>query len=128
MYLSYGKYLFLGGADIGENAYNRYAFAAEREIDFMTFCRIKADTAYYGDAEALPYCEELSRLVMELIPLAKDLSGEEKAVTSASNEGYSESYQVLSRQEIKSEAKRLIKTYLSGICDSKGTPLLYSGV
>lgn len=128
MYLSYENYLCCGGEDIGEKAYNRYAFAAEKEIDFITQCRIKADIAVYKDVRKLPYCDDLKYLVCELIPLISSSSVKDKAVTSVSNEGYSESYQVLSSAEIKSMINQQIKKYLSGYCDSTGTPLLYSGV
>lgn len=129
MYLTQNEYVRNGGKkDMDKDMYNRYAFTACRTVDFYTSGRIYKDIAYYNGVENLPYERDLKHLITELIFIMQksDVSGNN--ISSVSNEGYSESYQTYSVNDLKSAQIQCIKRYLSIHTDHDGTPLLYSGV
>ena len=74
----------------------------------------------------------ISLLMVELIQMEQTQGAallENKAVTSFSNDGYSETYaDPLTTDRVKELETDLILQYLSGEVDDNGTPLLYLGV
>ena len=123
-YLTYEEYLGYGGS-LKNIAFDRIEYRAEKIIDNATFGRLKKETVI---------SEAVKRLTFELIGVINntDYSGEGymPAVTQEENDGYSVSFAsgaVMTIDQTRYQAKKLIEEYLSEEVDSKGTPLLYCG-
>ena len=123
-YLTYEEYLGYGGS-LENIAFDRIEYRAEKIIDNATFGRLKKETVI---------SEAVKRLTFELIGVINntDYSGEGymPAVTQEENDGYSVSFAsgaVMTIDQTRYQAKKLIEEYLSEEVDSKGTPLLYCG-
>lgn len=114
MYLTFEEYTHLGGQIDCETAYNPLEFKACKLIDMHTFGRLS------GLADQN---EAIQRLIVELVDLY--VAEESNAVSSISNDGYSETYTVI---EYEKKAEHLIYEYLSTETYADGTPLLYRGV
>lgn len=141
MYLKYKEYeVYCGNSNrLSEASFNEFEFQAESLINWYTFNRLK------GEAE-IP--ENVKMCVFSLIKklvLWNNLkscgitasSDEETAeaselIKSQSNDGVSVSYNVISASEALANSKKeisdTIKTYLSGIYNSKGQSLTYRGM
>lgn len=114
MYLTYADYESMGGT-LKQAVFQRLEFKARSLVDTRTFGRLK------GLTEAP---EAVKRLIFELVAVSEaDIAG--GAVTSVSNDGYSETYAVVNNEE---KALNLIAAYLSTERTADGTPLLYRGV
>ena len=112
MYLTYTDYTTKGGT-LDETAFNRLEFKAEKLIDQYTFGRL---------TELTTQSEAVQNLVFELIGLADK---DDAAVTSVSNDGYSESY---AAADFTIKSDNLIYSYLAREKTADGTPVLYRGV
>lgn len=118
------------GGMLAEQDFIRFEFQSRKQVDHYTSYRIRDDLkdTIGLEGEFLPYQETLEMLMYELIGISvkADITGELQQ-TSVSNNGISVSYAIINEAQIKKEQKRLIKQYLSGEADLKGTPLLYLG-
>lgn len=114
MYLTYSDYANMGGT-LTEAAYTRLEYKARSLIDAYTFGRVKALTE-------TP--ESVKMLMFELVALG-DQDDNGGPVSSISNDGYSEGYAVTDNA---TKAESLIRSYLAGEVDVRGTPLLFRGV
>lgn len=123
MYIDYGYYQSNGGRIMTDAAFHRNAFRAEKLVDRLTQNRVRA-------MANVP--EAVKRLMVELISLEENQGAElmqRPAVTSFSNDGYSETYaDPLTGERVKEIECDLVMEYLSAEKDDKGTPLLWLGV
>lgn len=112
-----------GKADMDSAAFSRAEFRARKIVDRLTQGRVKA-------MREVP--EAVKMLMVELITLEETQGAdvtENQAITSFSNDGYSETYaDPLTIERVKELEENLILEYLSDEVDDTGTPLLYLGV
>lgn len=135
MYLTYPEYLSYGGT-LDEAAFNLYVKAAEYQINYWTFNRLKK-------MKKVP--EAVQRCIIVLIQLAvlrnKALSPggsndgssfNVTGITSQSNDGVSISYNGMSADVLfancKQEASKVIREYLDDVKDDLGRKVLYRGL
>lgn len=101
----------------------RSEFRARKIVDRVTQGRVK-------NMETVP--EAVKLLMVELVNLEASRGthyNSQQAVSSFSNDGYSETYVApLTDEQVKEKEDRLILEYLSGEVDDNGVPLLYLGV
>lgn len=116
-YLDYDTYCQLAREPISEIEFNRYELRAEREIDTITFNRVRLD---YEKINKLPRFIEM--LMLELIEIY--VENNKQQITSMTNEGMSISYQ---EKEVSCTCD-LIMQYLANEKDSKGDYYCYMGV
>lgn len=117
-YLEYHEYKGLGG-ELDAGDYERYEIQAEQLINRDTFGRI----------EKLPELpEEVKRLTFELIELNRKSDMTAEALASERVGDWQKSYRSTSAASYTRAKSALIRTYLSGIFDPDGIPLLYRGV
>ena len=124
MYIDLAYYKENGGkADMTDAAFSRNEFRARKMVDRLTQGRVR-------NMEPVP--EAVKRLMVELVSLEESQGAEltqHQAVTSFSNDGYSETYaDPLTGERVKEIECDLILEYLSDEVDDTGTPLLYLGV
>lgn len=123
MYIDLSYYLSNGGREMTEAAFSRNEFRARKLVDKLTQGRVK-------NMAAVP--EAVKRLMVELVRLEENQGAElmqQQAVTSFSNDGYSEIYaDPLTGERMKEIECDLILEYLSDEVDDNGVPLLYLGV
>lgn len=112
-----------GKADMDSAAFSRAEFRARKIVDRFTMGRVKA-------MREVP--EAVKMLMVELITLEATQGAdvaENQAITSFSNDGYSETYaDPLTMERVKELEENLILEYLDGETDDNGVPLLYLGV
>lgn len=124
MYIDLKYYQENGGkTDMADAAFSRNEFRARKLVDKLTQGRVK---------EMAEVPEAVKRLMVELVTLEHTQGAEiveNQAVTSFSNDGYSETYaDPLTAERVKEIECELISEYLSEETDDNGTPLLYLGV
>lgn len=123
MYIDLTYYQANGGREMTEAAFSRSEFRARKLVDRLTQGRVKSMTK-------VP--EAVKRLMVELVSLEESQGAEltqQQAVTSFSNDGYSETYaDPLTGERVKEIECDLISEYLSDEVDDNGVPLLYLGV
>ena len=124
MYIDYDFYVdHSGDSGLTEATFQRNEFRARKVVDKLTQNRIQG-------MKEVP--EAVKLLMIELIPLENNLGAavqDNQAVTSFSNDGYSETYaDPLTEERLKEIEYNLIREYLSGEKDDNGVPLLYLGV
>lgn len=133
MYLTYDEYVNMGGT-LEESVFNDFEYEAEALVNWYTFNRLKND-------DEIP--EEVKRCVKELIRLLNkkaELSGDTdnsnvsaiaSNIASRSNDGVSESYNILSASEaielMQDELVRTIQIFLQGVTNELGQHLLFRG-
>ena len=120
MYLTYDEYINMGGL-LEESAFIHSCVLASKRIDRETMGRVK-------DMTEIPVT--VKGAVFELIELYEDKArlSKGKAISSESVEGWSRSYSAITAAEYEQTESDLLLTYLSGVCDDNGVPLLYRGV
>lgn len=137
MYLTYEEYQSMGGT-LDSTAFADCEMEAEAVVNWYTFDRLKKDTTFSEDVKKCMY------LLIKYIALQSNLggvSGDSDGATSSSNgagiasqsnDGVSESYNVLSATELmensKSKIDSIIKTGLSSVTNSLGRKVLYRGL
>lgn len=124
MYIDLEYYKQNGGdAGMTDAAFVRNEFRARKIADRLTQSRIQK-------MKDIP--EAVKRLMVELVTLESAQGAavlENQAVTSFSNDGYSETYaDPLTGERVKEIESELVTEYLSGETDDNGTPLLWLGV
>lgn len=122
MYVTYEFYSQNGGTITDSTAFFRYEYMSEQYLRGITSERIDNMTA-------IP--ESVQRLMIELIDIDYSANLQTQIsvplVTSVSNDGVSESYKVMDSQLLDVEKAKLVKQYLSGVCDDYNIWLLYRG-
>ena len=118
-YLSFSEYQAYGGA-LDAVTFDRYAYRAKREIDVATFKRI---------ADMVDVPEEVKRCAFELIEFlyAARQYVDGSAPKSFNTDGYSETVNVLSADDISGRITEIITIYLVDSTDDNGVPLLFRG-
>lgn len=135
MYLTYLEYKTYGGT-LDETTFNDIAFEASSLIDWYTFNRLQKDTEF---PEAVKRCMYsiikyviAQQQVSGIADSSANNSGVSAGVASHSNDGVSESFNILSAKDIidsgKAQIQQLINQYLSGVVNSLGQKVLYRGV
>lgn len=123
MYIDLTYYKENGGKDMTGAAFTRNEFRARKLVDRVTQNRV-------AKMESVP--EAVMRLMVELITMEETQGAavlENQAVTSFSNDGYSQTFaDPLTADRVKELENDLIEEYLSGETDDNGVPLLYLGV
>lgn len=123
MYIELEYYVCNSGSDMTEDAFSRNEFRARKLVDKLTQGRVK---------KMAQVPEAVKRLMVELVSLEQNQGAEltqQQAVTSFSNDGYSETYaDPLTGERLKEIECDLILEYLSDEVDDNGVPLLYLGV
>lgn len=108
---------------IPSSLFDRSEFRARKIVDRVTQGRVK-------NMEKVP--EAVKLLMVELVNLEVSRGthyNSNQAVSSFSNDGYSETYVApLTDEQVKEKEDRLILEYLSDEVDDNGVPLLYLGV
>lgn len=108
---------------IPDSVFCRSEFRARKIVDRVTQGRVK-------NMEKVP--EAVKMLMVELVNLEASRCvhyNGKQAVSSFSNDGYSETYVApLTDEQAKEKEDRLILEYLSDEVDDNGVPLLYLGV
>lgn len=122
-YLSYDRYLGLGGPEMDYAAFTLAQFSAAARVDRMTFGRVQ-------HMETVP--EEVEMCVFSLMQVESKLGvvaqTENPVVTSFSTDGYQETYgNVQNTSDASRTMDDMVKHYLYGVKDDYGTPLLYRG-
>ena len=115
MYITYAQYQAMGGT-LDETAFNRYSWDASQAIKEATFNRITTPS------------EAVQRCMVRLIDLTAGGESQTHNITSFSNDGLSQSFNVMSFDERKRKNREIIRSYLINERDGNGVPLLYCGV
>lgn len=123
MYLTYAEYEMYGG-EMEYGAFERLEYRAARKLKNLTFSRIDG-------MSTIP--EAVKRLMFELIAITESAegvnSGKEGAVSSFSNDGYSESYGAAKDTAyFDSLFEDTCRDYLLEEKDDNGVPLMFCGV
>ena len=123
MYLTYSEYQVFGGT-LPSREFERLEYRAERKLRNLTFSRLDA-------MAEIP--ESVKRLMFELISITENAdgvkSGSDGAVTSFSNDGYSESYGTAKDTTYyESLYEDACRDYLLEETDDDGVPLMFCGV
>lgn len=123
MYIDLQYYKSNGGIDMTDAAFSRNEFRARKTVDRLTQGRVQ-------NMAQVP--EAVKRLMVELVGLESGQGAEvvsHQAVSSFSNDGYSETYaDPLTGERVKEIECNLISEYLSEEVDDHGVPLLFLGV
>jgi len=119
MYIDYNYYSANGGdASVTSAIFSRLARRVQADIDRITQHRIDA-TATIDD--------NIKYLMVDAINLYK--KADDGAVSSFNNDGYQVTFaESLTDENLFKKFNNLAMTYLSGLVDANGTPLLYLGV
>ena len=123
-YLTYAEYLAYGG-DMSQQDFTLAEFKARSRIDRMTLARVQY-------MQTVP--EEVKLAMMCIIKVDSKYSADAQVgdaiVASFSTDGYSESYGGVSEQTeaVEKELTKQVQTYLFGVLDDTGVPLIYLGV
>ena len=138
MYLSYANYRNMGGT-LDETTFNDFEFEAETTVNWFTFDRLKKFSPEN-------YPEALARCMYHLIQLIQNKatlemtypagsgsdSGISLGVASWSNDGVSQSFNVLSAKDLLDSTEKVmeqtVSRYLSSVTDSLGRRILYRGI
>lgn len=138
MYLTYANYQNMGGT-LDETTFNDFEFEAETTVNWFTFDRLKK----FNPED---YPEELERCMYHLIQLIQNKaalemtyptdsgsdSGISLGVASWSNDGVSQSFNVLSAKDLLDSTEKVmeqtVSRYLSSVKDSLGRRILYRGI
>jgi len=124
MYIDYAYFKANGGDEaVTEAAFPALEYRARKIVDRATQKRVQA-------MATVP--EAVKRLMVELINI-ESVSGSvavlRPAVSSFSNDGYSETYaEPVTAEVISAAQNKLIRQYLADETDDEGTPLLWLGV
>lgn len=123
MYIDLTYYKNNGGKEMEDAAFSRVEYRARKIVNRFTQNRVQ-------HMSAVP--EAVMRLMVELVTLEATQGAalqDNPAVTSFSNDGYSETYaDPLTGERVKEIEGELVLEYLSGETDDNGTPLLWLGV
>lgn len=135
MYLTYDEYRQFGGA-LDKTTFTDYAFEAASQINWYTFNRLEKEETVNEKVKMCMY--KLINLIQSVNDFQSggnsdgSTAGAITGIASQTNDGVSISYNVLTASECvdmaKSEIKRVINIYLSGVIDSLGRKVLYRGV
>lgn len=133
MYLTYEEYINMGGT-LEETTFNDYEFEASTVVDWYTFNRLHNETTLPDALKRLMYhLIKLLDMRAQALGISNDSTGSGgKNIVSRSNDGVSESYNVVSASDVaqlaKDEMAETVKRYLQGVTNSLGRHLLYRGV
>lgn len=124
MYIDYVFYAANGGSStVSAAAFSPLEYRARKIVDRLTQGRVQRMTS-------VP--EAVKMLMVELVNI-ESVSGSQAllnpAVSSFSNDGYSETYaEPVTQERIEAAQTALVRHYLAGERDDDGTPLLWLGV
>lgn len=122
-YVDYNYYVTHGGKVLDCVAFSGAEFRARKLVDRYTQNRVRA-------MAEVP--EAVQMLMVELMALEATQGAaalDNQAVSSFSNDGYSETYaEPLTAERIRELENELILSYLLGEQDDNGVPLLWLGV
>ena len=122
-YIDFNYYVTHGGKADVCTAFTGAEFRARKLVDRYTQNRIQA-------MAEVP--EAVKMLMVELVALEATQGAavlDNQAVSSFTNDGYSETYaEPLTAERLHAQENELILTYLMGEQDDNGVPLLYLGV
>lgn len=136
-YLTYDDYILLGGM-MSECDFNSVVLDAQLKIDYYTYNRLKADTAYSENVKyTMLKLVELINKFEQYKATASDIQN--PVIVSQSNDGVSEtrggyiadmSPRTVTemQKQLDKDIANVIKTYLAGEFNQKGEPLLKRGV
>lgn len=122
-YLTYDEYAERGG-ELLQASFIPLELKCRKRLDYLTDSRIQ-------NMAVIP--EDVKACMVALIGIENAVGGEKQAtqpkVTSFNTDGYSETYgNALSVKDAEHTMNETVRTYLWGIKDDKGIPLLYRGV
>ena len=124
MYVEYDEYLELSAKAIDAEEFTRLAFRAGKKIQSFTHSRIDAMATV---PEAVKRCE--TELIDILYAADSVMSGASGAVSSFSNDGYSENYgEAMNSFYFDGLILDTMTDYLAEEYDDRGIPLIYQGV
>ena len=120
-YLAYTEYLNYGGAEIDLIAFDNLEYDARKEIDNLTFGRVKNLSTI---PESVKRCETK---IIEIIRNNEQYRKGAGAVTSFNNDGYSETRQAVDAQSIGQLIYGTCEMYLADELGADGQYLMYGG-
>lgn len=135
MYLTYAEYTTYGGT-LDETTFNDISFEAASIIDWYTFNRLQREDQIHEAVKRCMYSiikyVVAQQQVSGVLNDSASGSGVNAVVASHSNDGVSESFNILSAKDIidsgKAQIKDTVNQYLSGVVNSLGQKVLYRGV
>lgn len=123
-YLTHEEYRGLGGT-LDLMPFNLLELEARKQIDKYTFGRLKNLETQKNEVKLCMF-----NLITALKSYNADLT-RNKAISSESIDGYSISYQTMTKEQINgkaSEIKGIVSDWLNNCSLDDGTPYLYRGV
>lgn len=123
-YIDYAFFTDNGGSsEISAAAFPPLEYRARKTIDRLTQARVQ---------RMAEVSEAVKMLMVELVNIESKGGSHSvlaPAVSSFSNDGYSETYaESVTQERIEAAQTVLVRQYLSGECDDNDTPLLWLGV
>ncbi len=98
-------------SEVNENEFARYEMLAEKEI-----CMVIGQIRWASITEDTFGYDQLKDCICNTVDqMAEDMrSGRGKGISGVSNDGYSESYTIQTREQLRSELHGSIRAWLSG--------------
>lgn len=136
MYLTYEEYTEMGGT-LEQATFSDCEMEAETVVDWYTFNRLKNETEFSEDVKKcmymlIKYINLQSQLAGVGVIGSNETYGGTAGIASQSNDGVSVSYNILSAQELMTNAsmklKSIINSTLSTVTNSLGQKVLYRGL
>lgn len=120
-YLTYEEYSSLGG-ELSLTAFQRNIGRACGIIDGATFHRMDCMVEIPSQAKAC--CRDMVEYISAHSVVDKTVTSRSQSAGGVSE---SESYAVKTADEMYGDIQNILYDYLYGLCDDKGTPLMYRG-
>ena len=120
-YLTYEEYTEIGGT-LDLTAFNRNIDRACGVVDTETRNRVENMKEMPRQVKAC--CRDLTEYLHNNSTLAKSVSSKSQSAGGVSE---SESYSEKTADEMYGDIQNILCDYLYGLCDDKGTPLMYRG-
>ena len=120
-YLTYEEYTEIGGT-LDLTAFNRNIDRACGVVDTETRNRVENMKEMPRQVKAC--CRDLTEYLHNNSTLAKSVSSKSQSAGGVSE---SESYSEKTADEMYGDIQNILCAYLYGLCDDKGTPLMYRG-
>ena len=119
MYLTQRQFENMGGAEMDDVVYNRYAAHADAVIDRMTHGRIKSEETVRANVQYAAF--------VLITAMVSDGANNGREITSVSNDGVSVSYASGTAANPQQRYANIARTYLENE-EIDGVSILYAGV
>ena len=120
-YLTYEEYTEIGGA-LNLTAFNRNIGRACNVIDGATFHRMERMNK--APSQAKECCRDILEYISTHSVISNAVSSRSQSAGGVSE---SENYVTKTADDMYGDIQNILYDYFGGLCDDKGTPLLYRG-